>query len=166
MTVSLTQLDMTKTEPMEGGSALELLTFRCGGQAYAIDIMSVKEIRGWSDPTRMPHSPSYMIGMVNLRGTVLPVMDLAIRLGCAPTKDNSRNVIIIVQTSRGEHGLLVEAVSDIVQPTIDEMQELPKLQDDASCFGEALFFVGNEMVQILSLDRVIPIESVKASVTQ
>ncbi|MEM7711252.1 MAG: chemotaxis protein CheW, partial [Pseudomonadota bacterium] len=93
---------------------LELLTFRCGGRSYAVPIMNVREIRGWSPPTPLPHAPAYMLGMVNLRGSVLPVMDLARRLGSPATRDGPRNVIVVVALEGRVHGLMVEAVSDIV----------------------------------------------------
>ena len=62
-------------------TSVELLTFRIADQEYALDIMSVREIRGWTRTTPLPHAPKFMKGVINLRGTVLPVMDLAIRMG-------------------------------------------------------------------------------------
>ena len=69
---------MTETE---AASSLELLTFKLSDQEYSLDIMSVREIRGWTRTTPLPHAPKFMKGVINLRGTVLPVMDLAIRMG-------------------------------------------------------------------------------------
>ena len=134
----------------------ELLTFRSGGQGYAVDIMSVREIRGWSEPTPLPHAPESMIGMVNLRGTVLPVMDLSLKLGRGPTAKDPRNVIIIIQQGAGVHGLLVEAVSDILHPETEALQEVPKLEDGVDGFSDALFVVEDEMIQVLSLDKLLP----------
>ncbi|PWJ15856.1 chemotaxis protein CheW [Jannaschia seohaensis] len=139
------------------GAGMELLTFRCGGRAFAVDIMAVREIRSWSAPTPLPHAPPYMRGMVNLRGSVLPVMDLAMRLGAPRTEDNPRNVIIVIQQGSRVHGLLVEAVSDIVHPVPDQLQDVPKVaSEDETGMAERLFVVDDAMVQILSMERVLP----------
>ncbi|MEO0859003.1 MAG: chemotaxis protein CheW [Pseudomonadota bacterium] len=136
---------------------VELLTFKCGGRGYAVDIMAVREIRSWSEPTPLPHAPPYMLGMVNLRGSVLPVMDLAQRLGLPPTEATPRNVIIVIQQNQRVHGLLVEAVSDIVHPTPDQLQDVPKIsEDDTSAMAERLFAIEDAMVQILSMRKVLP----------
>lgn len=103
-------------------ASIELLTFRLADQEYALDIMSVREIRGWTRATPLPHAPHYMKGVINLRGTVLPVMDLAMRLGLPEREQNERNVIIVVKFEDVMTGLLVDAVSDIVALTKDDLQ--------------------------------------------
>ncbi len=134
-----------------------LLTFRCGGQRYAVDIIAVREIRSWSEPTPLPHAPAYMRGIVNLRGSVLPVMDLAQRLGQPPTRDDPRNVIIVIQDGARVHGLLVDAVSDIVLPRADQMQEVPRVGgDDGTAMAERLFVVDDVMIQVLATGRILP----------
>ena len=144
-------------EAARRGNGLELLTFQCGGRAFAVDIMAVREIRSWSAPTPLPHAPSFMLGMVNLRGSVLPVMDLAVRLGEDRTVDNPRNVIIVIQQGSRVHGLLVEAVSDIVHPVPDQLQDVPKVtSDEETSMAEKLFVVEDAMVQILSMERILP----------
>ncbi|MEM9796614.1 MAG: chemotaxis protein CheW [Pseudomonadota bacterium] len=141
----------------EGAQETELLTFRCGDRGYAVDIMSVREIRSWSEPTPLPHAPTYMRGMVNLRGSVLPVMDLAQRLGSPPTADNPRNVIIVIQADGRVHGLLVSAVSDIVHPAADQLQDVPQIGDDEStAMAERLFVVDDVMIQVLSISSILP----------
>ncbi|CTQ50666.1 chemotaxis protein CheW [Jannaschia donghaensis] len=135
----------------------ELLTFRCGGQAYAVDIMCVREIRGWSEPTPLPHAPPYMRGMVNLRGSVLPVMDLAQRMGQSRTEDHPRNVIVVVQDGTRVHGLLVDAVSDIVHPRLDQLQDVPHVaNDDGQAMAERLFVVDDTMIQVLATAQILP----------
>lgn len=135
----------------------DLLTFRCGGQRYAVDIMAVREIRSWSEPTPLPHAPSFMRGMVNLRGSVLPVMDLAQRLGRAPTADDPKNVIIVIQDQARVHGLLVDAVSDIVHPRTDQLQDVPQVEDgETHALADRLFVVDDAMIQILSTSRILP----------
>ena len=152
-----------KTEPAvdcheapKDAAGLELLTFRTGGQRYALEILDVREIRSWSVPTPLPHAQPYMRGMVNLRGLVLPVMDLAQRLGLPPTVDAARNVIIVVQADGRLHGLLVEAVADIVQAAEGLLQDVPRTVDDAEASAERLLLLDGEVIQILSLGRILP----------
>lgn len=117
------------TDPRNAGPEVELLSFRLGEQEYSLDIMSVREIRGWTRATPLPHAPSYMRGVINLRGTVLPVLDLSARLGMEPVRGDGRNVVIVVQSgaqSTGQSvGLLVDAVSDILAIPRSAMQPPP-----------------------------------------
>src|SRR6187402_494135 len=92
----------------------ELIAFRIGDQEFCVNIMAVREIRGWTTATVLPHQPSYMIGVLNLRGVVLPIVDLSARLGMAASQPTARHVIIVAQIKRKVVGLLVEAVSDIL----------------------------------------------------
>ncbi|SDZ46626.1 purine-binding chemotaxis protein CheW [Jannaschia faecimaris] len=148
--------DSTATRSDTAGTP-ELLTFKCGGQGYAVDIMSVREIRSWSEPTPLPHAPPFMRGMVNLRGSVLPVMDLAQRMGQARTPDDPRSVIIVIQQNNRVHGLLVDAVSDIVHPSLDQLQDVPRVTaGDQESMAEQLFVVDETMVQVLSTARILP----------
>lgn len=148
--------EATQANDDPGGQGNELLTFKCGGQGYAVDIMSVREIRSWSQPTPLPHAPPYMRGMVNLRGSVLPVMDLAQRIGRPATIDDPRNVIIVIQQGQRFHGLLVDAVSDIVHPRGDQLQEIPRVTDGVDPMAERLFMVEDMMVQVLATDQILP----------
>lgn len=144
-------------QPDEPSATIELLTFRCGGRAYALDIMAVREIRSWSEPTPLPHAPPFMLGMINLRGSVLPVMDLARRLGLPPENGEARDVIIVVQIGTRVHGLLVEAVSDIVHPEEDQLQAVPKVSSDPTeAMTEWLLMLDEVMIQVLSVDRILP----------
>lgn len=76
---------------------LELITFEVAGQRFGLDIMAVREIRAWTPATPLPQVPHYVSGVVNLRGTVLPVIDLAARLGWPATDPTPRHAIIVVQ---------------------------------------------------------------------
>ncbi|WP_083480651.1 chemotaxis protein CheW [Jannaschia seosinensis] len=135
---------------------LELLTFHSGGHGYAINIMSVREIRGWSEPTLLPHSKPWQRGVVNLRGSVLPVLDLAHRLGEGRTKDDPRNVIVIIEDAGKLHGLLVEAVSDIVRPQDEQLQDVPISGLGGNpTIAKHLFVTENIMLQVLSVEVLL-----------
>lgn len=138
-------------------SEMELLSFRVGEQEYSVDIMSVREIRGWTKATPLPHAPSFVRGVINLRGTVLPIVDLAARLGLPSGEESSRNVIIVVHVDGQTLGLLVNAVSDILSIPHDEMQAPPELAADVSrTFIHALTIYEGRMIRILNLEAVMP----------
>lgn len=135
---------------------IELLTFKLGDHEYSLDIMSVREIRSWTRATPLPHAPSYMRGVINLRGTVLPVMDLAERLGLPKCGASDRNVIIVVKYADSLTGLLVDAVSDIVALDENDMQPPP---DSASQGGpnviKWLTLINERMVRVLDLSHIV-----------
>ncbi|MBM9594383.1 chemotaxis protein CheW [Roseitranquillus sediminis] len=138
-------------------AAVELLSFRVGEQEYSVDIMSVREIRGWTRATTLPHSPAYVRGVINLRGTVLPVIDLATRLGLPRGQVTDRNVIIVVDIAGRTVGLLVEAVSDILTVPQDDLAPPPSLAaDEAQTFIKALTIVDGRMIRVLDLSSVMP----------
>ena len=139
-------------------SLTELLTFRLADQDYAMDIMSVREIRGWTRTTPLPHAPSYMCGVINLRGTVLPVMDLAERLGLPAQEKSDRNVIIVVKQGDALTGLLVDAVSDIVALTADDLQPPPDMTPGTGPnVVSALSLIEDRMIRILDLAATVSV---------
>lgn len=139
------------------GTEVELLSFRIGEQEYSVDIMSVREIRGWTRATSLPHSPAYVRGVINLRGTVLPVIDLGLRLGLPSGQLTERNVIIVVDIAGRTVGLLVDAVSDILSIPDDELAPPPDLAADAAqTFISALTIVDGRMMRVLDLGSVMP----------
>ncbi|WP_116082316.1 chemotaxis protein CheW [Tropicimonas sp. IMCC34011] len=135
----------------------ELLSFRVGEQEYSVDIMSVREIRGWTRATPLPHSAAHVRGVINLRGTVLPIIDLARQLGIPVAEPTERNVIIVVHVHDQTLGLLVDAVSDILSIPQGDMQPPPDMAEDASHgFIKALTIIEGRMLRILDLDAVQP----------
>lgn len=149
---------MTEHAPQkQDATDLELLSFRVGEQEYSVDIMSVREIRGWTRATPLPHSAPYVRGVINLRGAVLPILDLACRLDLGTTETTERNVIIVVHVRGQSIGLLVDAVSDILSIPRSELQPPPDMLSDASnSFVRSLTVVEGRMLRILDLDSVHP----------
>lgn len=142
----------------------ELLTFRLSEQEYSLDIMCVREIRGWTKTTPLPHAPSYMKGVINLRGTVLPVMDLAERLGLPRQEHSDRNVIIVVKHGEAMTGLLVDAVSDIIALSEEDMQPPPEMTANAPAgVIKALTLLDERMIRVLDLSNVVNIEKSEAA---
>lgn len=144
---------MTDTEQ---NIPVELLTFRLSEQEYSLDIMCVREIRGWTKTTPLPHAPSYMKGVINLRGTVLPVMDLAERLGLPRREHSDRNVIIVVKYGEAMTGLLVDAVSDIIAISESDLQPPPEMPaNSTSVVIKALTLRDDRMIRVLELSSII-----------
>ena len=102
--------------------ANEFLSVLIGTQEFALDIMAIREIRGWTASTPLAHAPSYIKGMINLRGAVLTIVDLAKRLGLPGTEPNAASVIVVVEFGDRVAGLLVDAVCEIFTVT-DEMRQ-------------------------------------------
>jgi purine-binding chemotaxis protein CheW len=147
----------TTPGPHKDGQTIELLSFLVSGQDYCVDIMSVREIRGSARATPLPHAPPYMRGVINLRGAVLPVMDLSARLGLETTSDTSRNVIIVVSTNDRTVGLMVDAVSDILALPDSQLQPPPEMPaDEGRGFISALTIVEDRMIRVLDLSAILP----------
>ena len=134
----------------------ELITFGIEGQLFGIDIMTIREIRAWSPVTRLPSVPDYVAGVVNLRGTVLPVIDLSVRLGWPVTETTPRNPIVVTEFQGQSRGLIVHDVNDIVSIDSDTMQQ-PETgaQDSVSHFLEGIAPLDNEMVMVLDLAKLM-----------
>lgn len=147
---------MTETTRHDN-STRELISFRIGEQEFCVDIMSVREIRGWTPATILPQSPAYVRGVINLRGAVLPIVDLAARLGFPPPEPTVRHVIMMAQVGSQVVGLLVDAVSDILSVTDDAIQPTPDVASDmANTFVRGVLAIDGRMISLIALDNVLP----------
>lgn len=139
------------------GLGQELISFRIGAQEFCVDIMDVREIRGWTPATAIPDSPPFVRGVINLRGAVLPIMDLGARLGLGAADPTARHVIIVAQVEKQIVGLLVDAVSDILTITDDQIQPTPEVGSDlARSSVRGLLAIDGRMVSFLSLTGLFP----------
>lgn len=133
----------------------EFITFEVGGQLFGLDIMAIREIRAWTPVTKLPRVPHYVSGVVNLRGTVLPVIDLAARLGWRGTEATPRHAIIVTQVAGQARGLIVDSVSDIVTIAASALQSPPMTAGDGVVpFIEGLAAIDDQMVMVLDLDKL------------
>jgi purine-binding chemotaxis protein CheW len=146
------------------GADRELIAFRIGSQDFCVDIMAVREIRGWTQTTALPRSPGYVRGVVNLRGAVLPIVDLSARLGFANTDPSARHVIIVAQIDRQQVGLLVDAVSDIVTVTDADIQPTPDVSSElVKTFVQGILAIDGRMISLISLEHVLPEAQLEAA---
>ena len=142
---------------MQDPNKHELLSFRIGDQEFCIDIMLVREIRGWTHTTKLPHAPSYVRGVINLRGAVLPIVDLSERIGLGRAEPTPQHVIIVVQLGVRVVGLLVSAVCDILTATAEMIQSTPDVASaQTTAFVQGLLNVETRMLGLLRMDDVIP----------
>lgn len=134
----------------------EYLTFTVAGQDYGIDILAVREIRGWSQENPLPNCPAAVRGVINLRGQVVPIYDLRVRLGAEASVPTATHVVIVVEASAGFYGLLVDAVSDILSVPDSELQPVPEtgVVAENACLM-ALLARPDRMVSLLNLDLLV-----------
>lgn len=138
------------------GATSQYIKFRASNQDFAASIMAVREIRGWSDSTPIPSAPDYVRGAINLRGLVLPVVDLKARLGGGLTEANPSTVIVVVDTAERTIGILVDAVLDILSVAPDQVQEVPDIArhtDNAYVDGVAV--IEGKLVTLLDMKKLI-----------
>jgi purine-binding chemotaxis protein CheW len=145
-----------------GGEIRQYLTFQLAGQEYGVDILAVQEIKGWDKPTRIPQSPEHVLGVINLRGAVVPIIDLRQRFGLEAEAAGATTVVIVVrvQTGKGEQtaGLVVDAVCEVCNVSPAEMRSAPEvgngIQGDA-VRGLAMF----EQRMVILLDTTLLVSS-------
>jgi len=133
----------------------QYITFLATGQEFAADIMTIREIRGWTDTTALPHVPDYVRGVINLRGMVLPVIDLKARLGLGVTEATAKHVIIVVNAGERTIGILVDAVSDILTVTSTEIQSVPDVvRESQNEYVEGIAVLDGRMVTLLGMAKL------------
>lgn len=148
---------MQDTLELQKANQREIVSFRVAAQDYCIDIGHVREIRGWSETTRLPHTPDYVKGVMNLRGNVIPVIDLSHRLGLGRTEPTERHVIVITAWGDSTVGLLVDAVSDIMTVSSEQMRPTPEVASStAREFIEGVFAVEDTLIRAIDLQRILP----------
>lgn len=137
---------------------VELISFEISGQEFCIDIQSVREIRGWTPATPIPNTVDYILGVINLRGTVMPVIDLRRRLGLGRTEPTSRHVIVVVQDGSRVAGLLVDAVQETVMVQRDRLVPPPKVDFNSSeVFVDAILTLEKQLLSRLVVAALMPL---------
>lgn len=146
----------TVAEPVRS-ELREYVAFRTAGQDFCFDIMKVREIRGWTVATVLPHAPSYVLGVINLRGSVVPIVDLAARLGLPTSPPTERHVIIIAVIDTRVIGLLVEAVSDILGVSSEAVQPTPDVASESTRnFISGVIPKDDKMIRLIDIEKILP----------
>jgi purine-binding chemotaxis protein CheW len=152
------------TAPPSGEAAAsarqQVLTFVLGEETYGVDILRVQEIRGWSAVTKIPQSPAHVLGVLNLRGSIVPIVDLRMRLALERAEYTSVTVIIVLSVASGsgrrDFGVVVDGVSDVVDVNEADVRPPPELgARSATDFIRGLVPIAERMVVLLDIDQLI-----------
>ena len=134
----------------------ELMSFKLGGEEYAISILKVQEIRGYDAVTRIANAPDYLKGVVNLRGIIVPIVDMRIKFNVGQATYDPFTVVIIMNINGHTIGMVVDSVSDVVTLTPDQVKPAPDL--GATVSGEylqGLGTLGERMLILLDIDKLL-----------
>lgn len=136
--------------------AREYLTFRLDQEEYGIDILKVQEIRGYEQPTRIANAPAFIKGVVNLRGTIVPIVDMRLKFNCARADYNSFTVVIILNLRDRVVGIVVDSVSDVMELSAENIRSAPDVEsvvDNGCILG--LGSVGERMLILLDIEKLM-----------
>ena len=137
----------------------KFISFWVGEQEFCVDIMSVKEIRGWTEPTRIPRAPDHICGVINLRGAILPIIDFAARVGMPVREPDASTVIVVTQNADQLVGMKVDAVSDILSLSTESMQPIPDIaSESAKEFFKGVVTREEGMIRIVDLSRIAHVD--------
>ncbi|WP_188151662.1 chemotaxis protein CheW [Teredinibacter waterburyi] len=147
----------------------QYLTFMMAGEEYGVDILCVQEIRGWDSATPIPNAPPHVKGVINLRGTIVPIIDLRQCFNMPAISYTPLTVVIVlkVQTSSGSRimGIVVDAVSDVYALAASDMRSVPDLGNAANVeFIRSLVSVNDKMIILLDIDKLLVLDQVPALV--
>ena len=146
----------------DAADTLQQLTFNLAGEEYGVDILTVREIRGWSRVTRIPQTPDYLLGVLNLRGAIVPIMDLRLRFGLERESYGDNTVMIIVAVDERLFGIVVDAVSDVVDidpAAIKPVPDMGAVVDTRYLKGLATHV--ERMVMLLDVEKLMRPEDVE-----
>jgi purine-binding chemotaxis protein CheW len=166
--------ELAKTVPVEGEVSLEgidfisngeeYLTFTLGQEHYGVDILSVNEIRGWEQPTLIPNSPDYIKGVINIRGSIIPIIDLRLRFSVGEVDYNPTTVVIILTIDtpalKCMMGFVVDTVSDVLNSKAGDIKKAPAFGGNIpSEMVEGIVNVGENVVTILVVEQLLTLEN-------
>lgn len=148
------------TPAVDDSAVFEFISLYVGDQSFCIELNRIREIRRWEPVTMLPHSPPFVMGVVNLRGAVIPIIDLASKLGFQPFEPTKRNVIIICNLGDQVIGLLVESVSEILTVNLSEMKEAPRVKEDHSNHAiRGVISIKDDMTRVIDLEAMMGMDA-------
>jgi len=147
-------------KPLPATSTQQYLTFQLAGQCYGVQILQVQEIRGWEKPTRLPHAPAHVLGVVNLRGAVVPILDLRRRFGLGEAVYGRTTVVIVVKVdcARGAvtAGMVVDAVTEVRDISEQDLRPAPPVGSGIDAhFVHGLAMVGDAVLVLLDVAQLV-----------
>lgn len=151
---------------MENSDNNQYLTFRLNGETYGVDILRVQEIKGWTELTNIPNTPEYVRGVLNLRGTVVPIIDMRARFKLEQIDYTPTTVVIVlsVKNNKGDYslvGIVVDAVSDVMNVDVKEIKPTPDFGNGIETeFLNGLATVNDEMVMLMDVDLLLKVDEI------
>jgi purine-binding chemotaxis protein CheW len=140
----------------EAATANQFVTFTCGQRLFGIEIMSVREIRKWSKTTPMPNQPYGACGVLDIRGSIVEIYDLASMLGAHSLEDEASKVILVVSLGNRDVGVIADTVSDIIFAKPDDLRPPPNGQGRGDSTVSKLVKAGDQLIAVLDLDVLFP----------
>ncbi|MFZ4533321.1 MAG: chemotaxis protein CheW [Alsobacter sp.] len=154
--MSLAYDSMSNRETSASSEAMQrIVTFKVDGRSFGVDVASVREIKGWQPTTPLPNAALHVLGVINLRGAIIAVYDLRRRLGLGASTISRSSVVIVVDLGERLAGLLVDAVSDIVDIQVSALRPAPEIAGEGDDILQALVVKGDDVVALLDLASVI-----------
>lgn len=147
---------MEKSMEESSTKVCEYLTFRLDREEYGIDILKVQEIRGYEPPTRIANAPSFIKGVVNLRGTIVPIVDMRIKFNCVNAQYDAFTVVIILNLRHRIVGIVVDSVSDVMGLVPEQMRAAPDI--DSIIDSDAIIGLGSledRMLILLDIEKLM-----------
>ena len=143
---------------------IQFISFAIGDDHYGVDIMAVREIKGWADITHLPKQPEYVRGVLNLRGVIVPIVDLRCRFGQGMTEATALHIVIIVQIGGRQVGLIGDRVLDIVSVEASQIQKVPRTgHGEQTDFLTGLVTHDGVMIALIDLPHLLSVQDVAAS---
>lgn len=149
-------MNIGKTAGAAATGTREYLTFRLGQEEYGIDILKVQEIRGYEQPTRIANAPEFIKGVVNLRGTIVPIVDMRLKFNCSEVEYNTFTVVIILSLRNRVVGIVVDSVSDVMELAPEAVRAAPDIEsaiDNGCILG--LGSVSERMLILLDIEKLM-----------
>ena len=145
-----------KRSAAASASTSEYLTFRLGEEEYGIDILRVQEIRSYEQPTRMAHAPDFIKGVIDLRGVIVPIVDLRLKLQCSEANYTDFTVVIILNVRGTVMGVVVDAVADVVALTREAIKPAPQFQSQLdAAFVTGIARMGDRMLIMMDIESLL-----------
>ena len=146
----------TRDALMAQTASAEYLTFRLGAEEYGIDILRVQEIRSYEEPTRIANAPSFIKGVVNLRGVSVPVVDLRLKLGCEKAEYNGFTVVIVLNVRGRVVGAVVDSVSDVIELGGEQIRPAPEMNTSVdTTFITGIASVAERMLILMDIEALM-----------
>jgi len=140
----------------DGGHAQEYLTFTLGPEEYAIDILKVQEIRGYEQPTTIANTPAFIKGVINLRGIIVPIVDLRIKFGVGKADYTPFTVVIILSIAGRVVGIVVDGVSDVTSLRADQVRPAPEFAASVDTrYIKGLGTLGERMLIVVDIEKLM-----------